>query len=81
MMRDAGAQARAEQDARWLAGEPRRKARAAKVDRFIFWLVIGIPGICILAAVIVAVIGPVLASIGLVPLLLMILIVQNAGRI
>ena len=31
VMKDAGELARAEQDARWLAGEPRRRARAAKV--------------------------------------------------
>ena len=74
MMKDPGELARAEQDARWLAGEPRRRASAAKVDRFIFWLVFGIPGFCILAAIV----GPVLASLGTVPLLLLILIVQLA---
>ena len=70
---DAGELARLEQDARWRADEPKRRARAAKVDRLMFWLLFGIPGICIL----VAVIGPALASLGLVPLLLLILIVTR----
>jgi hypothetical protein len=73
LITDAGELARAEQDARWLADEPKRRARAAKVDRAMFWLFIGIPGICLLAAVI----GPALASLGLVPLLLLVLIVTR----
>ena len=57
-----------------MANEPRRRARGEKVDRFMSWLVFGIPGFCILAAIIYAVIGPVLASLGLLPLLLLVLI-------
>jgi len=72
-MNDIGKLARAEQDARWFADEPRRRARTARIDRFVFWLLIGIPGVCILAAII----GPALASLGLVPLLLLILIVTR----
>jgi hypothetical protein len=73
---DLGKSARAEQDARWRANEPKRRIRAAKVDRAIFWLFIGLPGICILAAIL----GPIAASIGLVPFLLLVLIVQNSVR-
>jgi fatty acid desaturase len=74
---DAGSLARAEQDARWLANEPRRQARKAKADRFALWLLFIIPGFCFLAWVI----GNIAAAIGLVPFLLLILIMQNATRI
>jgi len=67
---DAGELARAEQDARWIAEEPRRMARAAKVDRFLFRLFIGLPGFCILAAILWTVIAP----LGTIPLLLLVLI-------
>lgn len=69
---DAGEIARLAQDTRWRADEPKRRARAAKVDRLMFWLLIGIPGICILAAIV----GPALASLGPVSLLLIAWIVS-----
>ena len=69
-MANAGEAARREQDARWRANAPRRNAREAWFGWIMFWLFIGIPGFFVLAAIL----GPMVASIGLVPFLLLILI-------